>query len=319
MISIPIILYSQEQKKSENEYYKDLSDSLLVKPYLAYTAADYSIYYNNANSRSEMIKYNTLEKEVNGITLSWKDFGISAGVGRVTAPEYKDEAGKNKLSYDFRINYLGRKIGYDLYFLKQDGLFLKNREKNPDGTLPYYSSMDFTIASANLYYIFSCETFSLRAAYDSIDRQLKSAGSFLIMMSSGVIRVSDDSSMLREESNSVEEKMKGLKECRTEYVSISPGYSRTFVFFDNFFFNFLLFCGIGADRTVYAVDSGEIAEKELFLRANSKFALGYSGDKFFCGASLNLDVQKISMERGISTSAGFYDSKFYAGYRFSMQ
>lgn len=310
------VIYSQEHISNEDKYYYDLSNTFIVKPYIAFTAADYTINFTDAYGKNDIVKYNTLEKETNGIFLSWNDFGISAGISRVTAPEYKNKECKNKLSYDFRINYLGRKICYDLYYLKQDGLFLANSDKNPDGTLPYYSSMDFEILSANLYYIFSSKSFSLRAPYDSIDMQKKSAGSFLIMMNSGISKVEDSTSILREEFNSVEEKMKGMKEIRTKYLAISPGYSRTFVFFDNFFFNFLIFAGIGAEKATYYVDKGKIENVDSYLRTNCKFALGYSNKKIFCGASLNLDMQKLSTNKDLGTSMGLYDSKFYAGYRF---
>lgn len=315
-VSSASMLFSMGQSDENNDFIQDFSETLIVKPYRAFAAADYTINYRTISGNYSSIKYNTQEKEVNGVSFAWKDFGFSAGVGRVTAPEYKDDKSDDMISYDFRFNYIDRGVGCDVYYLKQDGLFLRNKGRNSDGTLPYYDSMDFIILSANLYYILSQDTFSLRAAYDSTDKQKKTADSFLLMINGGVVRVSDDSSLLREERLSVAEDMKGLKKCETGYFSIAPGYSKTYVFFTDFFFNYIFFGGVGTDRTAYSFENEKTIKYELYPRINIKLALGFSGEKFFCGASLNLDFQKISISGDLGTSAGFYDSKFYAGCRF---
>ncbi len=318
--------YTQELKKNENGNYDDLSNYLIVKPFIAFNATDYIIFHNDANGKPETLTYHTLEKEIDGLSLTFGAFGFSVGIGRITAEEYESYEDKNELSYDFRLNYLGRRICFDLYYQKQNGLFLDSVDgKNSDGTLFFFNTMDFMILSANLYYIFSWESFSLMAAYESVDVQKKSAGSFLLMMNSGVITLKDDSPILRDDINSVEDKMKGLSEIKSEYISLAPGYSRTIIFFDNFFFNFLIFCGVGADQTVYFTDSGNLTKYKIYPRVNLKFALGYSDERFFCGANVNIDEQtssmnnhSSSMNKDLDTSLLLYDSKFYAGYRFSI-
>lgn len=318
--------FPQDQVNGESEYYKDLSDNLIIKPYIAFTAADYIIFYNDAGGNSNKITYHTLEKENDGISLSWKDYGISAGISRVVSDKYEDKKSKHEISYDFRLNSMGRRICFDFYYQKQNGLFFDPFfSKKQNTPFIYIDSMDLMIFSANLYYNFSWKTFSLRSAYEAIDLQKRSAGSFLLMMNSGIVTIRDRSSILREEIISVEERMKGLKECSSEHISISPGYSRTFVFFDDFFFNFLFFYGIGADQTVYSVETGTITQQKFYPRVNIRLALGYSDEKFFCGISLNIDEQTSSLNnqipslsKNLDTSLMLYDSKIYAGYRFSI-
>ncbi len=268
-----------------------------------------------------------MPRQTDGVALICKYFGISAGRSRSTTDEYRDYQKDDDISFDFRFNYYGRSICFDVYYQKLDGLYLEskspgNKIKNPDGTCPYYDSMDLSNLSASIYYAFSWKTFSMKAPYDLVDIQKKSAGSFLVMYNAGMLTVDDSSSILREETGETEVRISGLKKCTTYYTSISPGYSRTFVFMDHFFSNILLFCGIGADRTVYYAKGGKFDVTNYFPRLNIRSALGYSTDTCFFGMSLNIDEQILSMKDFTDTgdrpdiSIKHYDSKIYAGYRF---
>ena len=319
VIIISLLFYSSPVLSEENDdsAYEDKSSNFLIKPFAGLSFMEFG--FDRTDGKENEIAYTAKPRVLTGLSISWDFLGISAGY---RLPVTDEDFGQidNEESFDLRLNYYGRYIGCDLYIQHQKGFFLDQPEDqgieyNDDGSLPYYDSIGVDNISLNLYYIFSWKTFSLRAAFDGTDIQKKTASSFLLMISGGQLGFNSTSSLLLDKDTPSEDRMHGLKSCDYRYVSLSPGYGWTLIFSEKYYFNFIVFLGLGIQDSIYSSDSGKFQEWSCFPDPDIRFAIGYASDRFLYGFSITTEIH-MSPEEEIETDYFLINALFYAGYRF---
>ncbi len=316
--SILFLIYSgPAAAENETPSFVDKSGNLLIKPYAGFNFIDFTLQRSDDEGE---ISYVAKPRAITGISASWEMLGISAGY---RWPLSDDEVGQadNEESFDLRLNYYNRYFGCDLYIQQQKGFFLEapeshNMQRNDDGTLPYFESISLNNYSLNFYYIFSWDTFSLRAAFDGTDIQKKSASSFLLMAGAGELEIESDYSLLLDEAAPAGDRMDGLTYCRYRYISLAPGYGWTAVFCDNYFFNLELFIGMGVQRSTYRSGSGRFSQWSFFPEPDLRFSIGYSSDALIFGFSSTAEMHISPSGDEFETGLLLFDAMFYAGYRF---
>lgn len=108
-----------------------------------------------------------------GLGVSYKNYSISGGYGFDFMRDKKK--GKTK-SLDFQYHYYGRRFVTDIFFQRYKGLYTEPKE----GEYNFYSDIKLVQYGAFSQYIFNGNKFSYQAAYDQNEKQIKSAGSFLL-------------------------------------------------------------------------------------------------------------------------------------------
>ena len=231
----------------------------------------------------------------------------------------EDEYGESE-NLNFLLHYYGKNFGIDTYFQRYKGFYIENSEDRyttwtPGDPLVQFPDMEIHIAGLNLYYIFSGDKFSLRAAYDQSEIQVKSAGSFMLMLSFNYFSLKNETSIIPSSVDNNFGSISGLEKGIFLTTSLSPGYAYTFSN-GSFFFTPALFVGAGGQYQIIKTSFGDKVQFWRYtLKLNSKVSLGYNGESFITGVTCNFDMTQIVIKDGILESV-LFDAYAYVGIRF---
>lgn len=309
-ILLPLRLYPAD---IDSAYLDDKSSCFIVKPYAGFSFTSFSFEYDDDDDKS--VSYTSRPSFTGGLSLAWKFLGISAGFRKpMTDDEYC--YGKDEESFDLRINYYGRYFGCDLYMQHQKGFFLDDGDDDSTDPLPYYSDIVLNNASASIYYIFSWDTYSMRAAFDGSDIQKKTSSSFLLRATGGLMEIKSSDSLLLDDSEPAVYRVHGLDYCSHKYISLSPGYGLTLVFGGKWYFNVVLFLGMGVQETSFHSDTGVYHKRIIIPDTDFRMAFGYSSELLFYGFSVVASMHISNLDSDIDNSCILASTVFHAGYRF---
>lgn len=126
-------------------------------------------------------------------------------------------------SFDVQFHSYGRKYAFDIFFQKYKGFYFED-EKIDDVA---FLAPDLRIDKYGVYgeYVFNGNKFSYGAAFDQSEKQLKSAGSFLLGGGIYYTNIRSDSSFVFNGSRSVE----------NFQIGVSGGYAQTWVLSKHYF------------------------------------------------------------------------------------
>lgn len=172
-------------------------------------------------------KFISMEKEVDGkiknfmpnnpmslgLGISIKNTIIDLSYGQSLNFMKEDDKGRTK-ALDFQIHHYGRKFIIDLFIQKYHGFYTaddsnKNIKLYPDLNIQQYGAFG--------QYVFNNKKFSYKAAFNQNERQLKSAGSFLLGGGVYFSKIDSDSSFVYKSKNSL----------RNFQFGVSGGYAYT--------------------------------------------------------------------------------------------
>ena len=223
-----------------------------------------------------------------GLGITWKHYTFSFSYGF----DYLRDKKKGKThSLEFQHHSYGQRIMYDIFLQQHEGLY--HDIENTDNKYTLHPDIQFDMYGGSLQYILNHKKFSARAAFNLNEKQVKSAGSFLIGGSVYYSKVQTDSTLLFDK---MDKKHKNLQ------LGASLGYAYNWAISRRW------------TATIYA--SGGITmgnnhpsrffeEKMMIYPAfNARFALGYNAKTWSVGTTFMLnkvflfydDNQSLSMD-----------------------
>lgn len=248
-----------------------------------------------------------------GATVSWNGIGLSL-VDSLPAKD-SDEEKYGKSSYEnLSMFFYGRQYGVDLFYQRYEGCYLSNpedfglHEGDPQTIRPdlALSSLGF-----NAYYVFSGD-FSLIGAFSQTERQLRSGGSLLFMVSVMRFTIESDGPLVPAAYDGGE--YKGFYGGRFYSVAASPGYAYTLVY-EGLYLTLGVFLGGGLIYQQMDVASGEKTGINTMLRSSVKSAAGYNGERIFAGIIIIYDI--VSGGSGeLTAEQMIFNLELFAGTRF---
>ncbi len=248
-----------------------------------------------------------------GIGISWNGIGISFVND---APADDSEVEKyGKSTYENLSMFLyGKQYGIDLFYQRYRGCYLSNpgefglHEGDPETIRP-----DLTLSSlgANAYYVFSGD-FSLIAAFSQTERQLRSGGSLMFMVSVMRFDIESDGPLVPAAVDGGG--YAGFSGGRFYSAAASPGYGYTFVY-EGLYLTLGAFIGGGLVYQRMDVASGEKSGYNTMIRSSVKSALGYNGENYFAGAIVIYDIVSGGMG-DLTAELMIFNMEFFAGTRF---
>jgi hypothetical protein len=303
------------QKDSlRNIYIKQFPDKFFIWPLLKKREISFSL-----NSRDDK-----------GKKLNYKpNTSFSAGIGfyifevatEITFAVPIDE--RSKAAYgasnarDFQINSLGKSWGVDIYSQKYSGFYVPNPAPSPNLPDPFIKRSDIELNNTgiNLRYVFNKNKFSLRSAYNYSERQIKSAGSFLMSGTLNTFRLEADSSVLSQLYAPTISATSTFSDFRYTAFSVAPGYAYSLIY-KSFFLNGTFSIGPAHYWISYtAPDQSTQYNITLNTFADVRIAIGYNSDRFFGGMSLVAQSRDIRFDE-IHFANGTTAFKLVLGYRF---
>lgn len=264
------------------------------------------------------INYSPNNRGYIGIGAYIFDIGLELAVKVPEAFERSEtKYGKTRF-LDFQGNIYGRKWCFDGTFQQYKGFFISN----PSSVFPDFDSgADFPqrpdLAIANIIvngiHIFNHEKFSFRSGFNQADRQIKSAGSPVLLLSTAFFSINADSLLIPERHSLSFGEASRFQEGDFFTFSVLPGYAYNFVV-KNFFINVNATAGAGIQLQKF-VAATEQKQWALEPKINFRAALGYDNDRFFAGGSFLIQKSRTNIDgMSIDNTAGNF--KFFLGYRF---
>ncbi len=300
-------------KNHDTTYITNYSDKLTAK-ILAITKINFfKIRDNNNNSN---IRFRPDRKLNLGIGLSYKwfalDLAFNFGIG-------EDSDFKNSKTLDFQGSIFSSKQyisgSYQYYYGFQFDEFNGiPREGIPENR----SRDDIRTVSTVLQYLFAFnyDKFSLKAPFIQNEIQRKSAGSFLIGARYQLFNVDADSSMIPSGAKGYFDSRTHLTSLTGSSLTFSFGYMYTFVFEKYFYITLGLIPGLGVNLGDYKSDFKKPLQTQIATGFSTLNAIGYNGERFFCGIQVLADKYNFRMEKKLNLNQGHGKVKFHFGYRF---
>ncbi len=218
---------------------------------------------------------------------------------------------------DLQGNILGKNFGLDLFTQNYNGFYVTDSKKPVPLGIPYPQRPDISIwnTGINGIYFFNKNKYSIRAAYNFSERQIRSGGSFSLAGTLNTYSLRADSAIY----GSTYEPVFGVNAnfSKLDYTtfSISPGYAYTLVLKKSFFINGSLSIGPANNWLHYQSATKDKIETTINSFIDLRLALGYNSERFFSGVSLIAQSRNIRFEQIQFTSTNTI-FKIVFGYRF---
>jgi Domain of unknown function (DUF4421) len=310
------LLTAQAQTDSGRIYIETYDDHLIPKLFTNYRRLGLKL--RAQDDRRRQIDYQPNVMGVVGVGLVFKRISVNVGFKGAQRATQNFNRGESRY-FDLQINRFGRKLGFDAYYQDYAGYFLASPDKaySTNWTSPIYPQrpdLEVGNASLNAYWVFNAERFSYRAAFVHDERQLKSAGSFILTGSLSYLEIFADSSLVPTALHPVF----GSGFDRGSFLNFAlvPGYAHTFVLGTRFYFNVSASASLGLQHKYFALEekttTRNLAPMARFI---GRAALGYNSDRFFAALTAYNDTQTTRLP-GLLLDSNIVSFSLMIGYRF---
>lgn len=197
-------------------------------------------------------------------------------------------------------------------YTKMEGYYLKNSEdfilRSKEDPYILFPSLQYTRFTGNIGYIRN-PSFSYRSISSLTERQLKSAGSFISILTVRYYTIDDKNNKT------------GTQKSNTAEASICPGYYYTFVVKSKFFITSGILTGVGYlnSRIITRDVAGNIytTQNNLLWRWEFNGGMGYNSKQFYTGISTNISGIKYRQQYTTATNQQVRNFlHIYLGFRF---
>ncbi len=228
-----------------------------------------------------------------GLSFAYKGFSFRGSYGFDFMRDPK--LGKTKI-IDFQTHYHGRKFILDLYVQDYKGMYAENDKAELTGIHPDIRLVQY---GASWQYVFNHRRFSYRAAFNSSERQLQSAGSFQAGAGVYYNYVSSDTSLAAA----------GLSTLNSYRLSLLGGYAHTWVIKKNI----QVLAGASVSVNLMAENFREMLTSNLQVRPGiqSRVAASYNGDTWTVGLSAAFNMVWLSRHDDVSMMLNVGNSKVF--------
>lgn len=266
--------------------------------------------------RRKSLTYKSNKPNAIGLGMYVFELGIEVTFATPIDQKRKEIYGESNTS-DLQVNILNKKWGLDLYYQKYQGFYIQDSDIDVPVNVPYPQRPDIATKNIGLTgnYVFNNKKFSFRSAYNFVERQLHSAGSFLLFGTINGFKVRGDSAILGTLYRNDFGTDAKIREIRSTTLSVAPGYTYSLIH-KGFFINATLALGPAHNWLSYKTEDGGTKDDiEFTAFVIGRVGLGYNGDHFFGGMSyVNRRTQAKFDTVQLSSSTGTF--KILFGYRF---
>jgi len=184
------------------------------------------------------------------------------------------------------------------------------------GPYPHRDDLRLRYIKVKGIYQFNPEKFSYRAAFANSERQLKSAGGFLLSAAAYGHRIRSDSSFIPYQIQSDYKDFRSIKELSVGGFGIAPGIGGTWTG-GKFYLSGVLFLGADLQRFNYTLEDSRrvVVENKISPLMDLRVAYGFNNERFFIGVQHWLDFNLLNPS-AFNLSSLFFRNLLTVGYRF---
>lgn len=315
---------SPDTSKIDTNYIKFYKDKLILALWQSERNFDILIdRKEKKDTNKTAINYIANSNHVSGISMDYDIIGFAFGYKSV--PSGNARTG-NSDYIDFGLNINTRGLRFENSFKRYSGFYDNN---TPNYTQPFTDSthyfqnphMSVRVVKSKLLYTFSKRKFALGAAYANVKRQVRSKGSWILAGNFYALSMFSDSSIiplpLRKYYGLAWD---GINRMNIYAYSAGFGGTYTFVFWRNFYFNFLGSLGVETQYRHYFTtpENAHFSAWKTQSCVDWRVSLGYNGKRFFMRTSTIYDINNYD-SKGITFGMKFVAGSFDFGYRFNFK
>ncbi len=294
-------------------YVEEFPDKFFIWPVLKQRELSFDIQNRYDGSQKLSYKPNNSYSIGLGVYLFEVAFEFSAAIPL-------DERSRNTYGAsdirDLQANFLGKFWGVDLYRQNYSGFYVANQNQGPTSPDPFIKRSDIKVLNTgtNFIYAFNRSKYSLKAAFNYSEKQLKSAGSFIIAGSVNTARLQADSSVVDQIYSPDQYSVSSFRKLQYAAFGLAPGYAHSLIY-RSFFLNGAFSVGPAHYWINYSAQDEVDYDMSINTYMDIRLALGYNSNRIFGGVSYIIQSRNIRFEN-IEFTKNSSTLKFLVGYRF---
>ncbi|MCD9014272.1 DUF4421 domain-containing protein [Parachryseolinea silvisoli] len=297
-----------------SQYIQSFPDHFFLWPVLKQRRLDFEM--GSLANKDYTLKYRSNKPYAFGLGMYIFELGIELAFSVPLDEQNKRIYGESDAS-DLQLNIIGKRWGIDAFVQKYRGFYIEDPNMNIPSNTPYPQRSDITTRNTgvSVNYTFNNKKFSFRSAYNFADRQLRSAGSFLLVASLSSFQASGDSAILGSAYAAEFKDDARIKRMQVTTLGLAPGYTYSIIY-KGFFLNGTLAIGPAHNWLGSTLEGGKDRNDIRFnAYITARIGVGYNGDRFFGGMGFNSQNRSAKFDdvQLVSTSGTF---KILIGYRF---
>lgn len=294
-------------------YRSSLTLSLLTK----YQSVDVDIEQDDGRSLS--FSANTAEQY--GVGLNYKWLSAEATFNIPALDGYDPAFGKSR-SRGFGLGYTGRKLWARGFWNKTTGYYLNE----PEHWVAGWETGDLPITRSDLaseaymlsvnYALSGKRRYSQNAALFQMERQKRSAGTFVVGFSGWRSHVSADSSILSPALVDTFQLASGFRQVERTIIGFTVGYTHTFSFWQKGFVQAALLPGLGyVHQTIAVPGPVKLEGTGVGAVTEMKLGAGYNGDRWYTAFTLAFYYSTTPIAENLNLATNYGFARFAIGIR----
>ena len=319
---IDIFIHSKKEKKDSirEARFHDFSDLLSIKLF-GVGKTNLMAHYDGLTQQSVDYEPNENFNLGFGFTYHWLGLDLAFSLPYINNDD--DKFGKTS-RFDLQSNIYMESFVFDLNIQSYRGYY----NSNPESYLPGYDpelegypirpDIETNNLGLSAFYIFNHHKFSYRSAFTFNERQMKSAGSFLLGTYISTFHMNADSTLIPSELRNEFETGVDFRDVSNLSLGLSLGYAHTFILWKHLYFSLTVATGFGpqAQRRKATADLPEYRENSASIFAVTRIGLGHNGETYFYGISaVNTfagyqDENQSALQRSVGNFKVFFGHRF---------
>lgn len=291
-----------------NDYYLSYADALTLRGYTI--SKNSELEFKNSKPKESAI-YRANDNFNLGIGFNYKWVGLNLAFNFPFINKDNNIYGNTK-AFDLQGNFYGRKKIIDVAIQTYEGFYWKNvLSKYPDLVpketgFPQRKDIVTNNVSASMYHVFNHQKFSYRAAFVQNERQIKSAGSWILGGYFNLFGVRGKENLTLVPVDylaSIPDSSLHTQQITSSNLGITGGYAHTFVIKEKWFISLALNLGGG----LKAVNRSTINNENITTHkgggfVSGRFAIGHNNDRTFYGITSVTNTLNMQLEKDYALS-----------------
>ena len=178
---------------TKGKYIEQFPDKFFIWPVVKKRSLSFDI--TNRNNRNQNLSYKPNSSFSAGVGVYLFEVAVEITVAIPINEKSKGTYGSSDVR-DLRANIFGKAWGLDVFTQRYKGFYVPDRSTATKNSFVKRPDIELRNTGINGLYIFNTDRFSLRAAYNYKERQLKSGGSLVVAGNLNTFQVTSDSAIV---------------------------------------------------------------------------------------------------------------------------